>query len=204
MSVLDDISLTYESGKIYGLAGENGAGKTTLFDCMTNLTPHEGEVEHPKQTTLGYLPAECFFYPLVTGREYIEFCLRACGKKISAESISETTAVGFQLPLDRYASEYSTGMKKKPAIFGIFLQDHDVFLLDEPFNGMDLYGCIRLKRLICQMAKEMQKTFIVSSHQMEVLNDMCDAIHYLHNGRIAKTFTDTSVEEIERFILENE
>ena len=81
MSVLDDISLTYESGKIYGLAGENGAGKTTLFDCMANLTPHEGEVEHPKQTTLGYLPAECFFYPLVTGREYIEFCLRACGKK---------------------------------------------------------------------------------------------------------------------------
>lgn len=201
VTVLKDISLTYEKGLVYGLAGENGAGKTTLFNCMANLTSYKGEVKRPASTTLGYLPAECFFYSLITGREYIEFCLRACGKKISEEYIDRINGKEFQLPLDRYASEYSTGMKKKLAIFALLLQDHDIYLLDEPFNGMDLSGCIRLKRLIVRLAEEERKTFIVSSHQIEVLHKMCTTLHYLHDGHIERTFTYESVEEIEQFIL---
>ena len=113
LKVLNCISLTYEQGKIYGLAGENGAGKTTLFRCLTGLLPYEGTIRKRKEVKVGYLPAECYFYSLITAREYIEFCLKAYGEQLSRTRLDEINEEVFHLPLDRYASAYSTGMKKK-------------------------------------------------------------------------------------------
>ena len=176
LKVLDCISLTYEQGKIYGLAGENGAGKTTLFRCLTGLLPYEGTIRKRKEVKVGYLPAECYFYSLITAREYIEFCLKAYGEQLSRTRLDEINEEVFHLPLDRYASAYS--------------------------NGVDLKGCILLKNLIRRI-KEQQKTVIVSSHQLASLHELCDAIHYLCEGKIIKEFTSEPIEEIERFILES-
>lgn len=74
--VLRDLSVTYEPGKIYGLAGENGAGKTTLFNCVMGLTSYEGEIRKPAHLFVGYLPADNHFYTLVTGQEYLDFVSR--------------------------------------------------------------------------------------------------------------------------------
>ena len=163
LKVLNCISLTYEQGKIYGLAGENGAGKTTLFRCLTGLLPYEGTIRKRKEVKVGYLPAECYFYSLITAREYIEFCLKAYGEQLSRTRLDEINEEVFHLPLDRYASAYSTGMKKKLAFLALYLQHPDVYILDEPFNGVDLKGCILLKNLLRRI-KEQQKTVIVSSH----------------------------------------
>ena len=195
-------SYTYEQGKIYGLAGENGAGKTTLFRCLTGLLPYEGTIRKRKEVKVGYLPAECYFYSLITAREYIEFCLKAYGEQLSRTRLDEINEEVFHLPLDRYASAYSTGMKKKLAFLALYLQHPDVYILDEPFNGVDLKGCILLKNLIRRI-KEQQKTVIVSSHQLASLHELCDAIHYLCEGKIIKEFTSEPIEEIERFILES-
>lgn len=89
LKVLNCISLTYEQGKIYGLAGENGAGKTTLFRCLTGILPYEGTIRKGKEVKVGYLPAECYFYSLITGREYIEFCLKAYGEQLSRTRLDE-------------------------------------------------------------------------------------------------------------------
>ncbi len=109
----------------------------------------------------------------------------------------------FRLPLDRYASEYSTGMQKKLGFMAVYLQDPDLYILDEPFNGIDLKGCIRMKHLISYL-KAQWKTVILSSHRLDVLHEVCDSIHYLREGRLLKGFACGSVEEIERFILNEE
>ncbi len=203
LKVLDDVSLVCDFGKVYGLVGDNGAGKTTLFRCLTGMTSYEGMIRKGDWVTVGYLPADNFFYPLVTGYEYIAFCLRAYGKKVGRKQIDYLNANMFHLPLDRYASEYSTGMQKKLGFMAVYLQDPDLYILDEPFNGIDLKGCIRMKHLISYL-KAQWKTVILSSHRLDVLHEVCDSIHYLREGRLLKGFACGSVEEIERFILNEE
>lgn len=200
--VLDGLSVAYKSGKVYGLIGDNGAGKTTLFDCMLGLTrPDGGEIVKTPGLRVGYLPAEPFFYSLVTAHEYLEFCLKAKGRKIDNGRIEELNRL-FKLPLGRYASTYSTGMKKKLALMALLLQDNDLYVLDEPFNGVDLYGVIHLKNIIGTLKAE-GKTVVVSSHQISVLHELCDNIDYLACGIIARRFENENVTEIENCLMED-
>lgn len=197
--VLQNLSVAYESGMIYGLVGENGAGKTTLFSCIMGIADYEGSIQKAPGISIGYLPAENHFYTLITGQEYLDFCLKAKGKIIEKIKIEEANEV-FQLPLQRYASEYSTGMKKKLALMALLLQDNDLYILDEPFNGVDLYGCIQLKKIIRSL-KANGKTILLSSHQISILRELCDCIDYLNHHTIAQRYTHESVEEIEKSIL---
>lgn len=64
--VLNGLNLSYENGHIYGLVGENGAGKTTMFNCIMRLTEYDGEITRCKDVSVGYMPADSFFYPLIT------------------------------------------------------------------------------------------------------------------------------------------
>lgn len=197
--VLQNLSVAYESGMIYGLVGENGAGKTTLFSCIMGIADYEGSIQKAPGISIGYLPAENHFYTLITGQEYLDFCLKAKGKIIEKIKIEEANEV-FQLPLQRYASEYSTGMKKKLALMALLLQDNDLYILDEPFNGVDLYGCIQLKKIIRSL-KTNGKTILLPSHQISILRELCDYIDYLNHHSIAKRYIHESVEEIEKSIL---
>ena len=87
----------------------------------------------------------------------------------------------LDLPLDQYASTYSTGMKKKLAITAILLQENDYFILDEPFNGVDIHSNIILTELILRL-KELDKIVLISSHIFSTLSDTCDEIHLLRKG----------------------
>jgi ABC-2 type transport system ATP-binding protein len=197
--VLDKLSVSYESGKIYGLVGENGAGKTTLFNCIMGVTDYDGEIRKSSRMAVGYMPAENFFYSLITGKEYLEFCIKAKGKKMDAEAIDSLNKI-FQLPMERFALDYSTGMKKKLALMALLLQENDLYILDEPFNGVDLYGCIQLKRIIREL-KDKGKTVIISSHLINTLHELCDEIDFLDNHTIRKRYIQASVDEIEQDIL---
>ncbi|WP_455667386.1 ABC transporter ATP-binding protein [Phocaeicola sp.] len=198
--VLNGIHLNYESGNIYGLVGENGAGKTTLFNCIMGMYDYTGNIIKDKALNIGYLSASAFFYSQITGLEHLEFCMRAKGLGIDADAIKHSNEI-FQLPLDRYAAEYSTGMKKKLAFMALLLQDNDVYILDEPFNGVDLKGCILMKKLIREL-KEEGKTVIVSSHLISSLREICDMIHYLYDGIIYKEYRQETTAEIEQDILQ--
>lgn len=199
--VLDNLSVSYESGKIYGLVGENGAGKTTLFNCIMGVTNYDGWIMKSSPMTIGYMPAESYFYSLITGNEYLEFCIKAKGKKMDSKAINSLNKV-FQLPLERFASDYSAGMKKKLALMSLLLQDNDLYILDEPFNGIDLCGCIQLKRIICEL-KDKGKTFIISSHLINMLHELCDEIDFLDGHTIRKRYIQASIDEIEQDILDS-
>ena len=198
---LDNVCLSFDEGRIYGVVGENGAGKSTLFRCLTNLENYDGEVEIDAGLSVGYLSDTPFYYTYVTGREYIEFCMKASGKVLDKAALEEINS-HFRLPLDKYATRYSLGMKKQLAIMALMLQEPDVVILDEPFNGLDVVGTLILKKWFKEL-KSRQKTVIFSSHIISSLTDISDEIHYIHAGKLIRSFNgNVSAEEIEALIAE--
>ena len=182
--VLNNINIQFDNGKVYGIVGENGAGKTTLFRCIAGLEKYEGEIIselNPLKNYLGLLLTEPFFFTKITGKEYIRLLCNARKKEVS--NIDDKNI--FDLPLNQYASTYSTGMKKKLALLAILLQDNQYFILDEPFNGVDIHSNIIIIDLIHKL-KALGKTVIISSHIFSTLSDTCDEIYLLKDGQIVK------------------
>lgn len=199
VTVLNNLSVSYSQRHIYGLVGENGAGKTTFFNCIMGFLDYDGNIEKHADLRIGFMPAEPFFYPMISAYEHIEFCLKAKGVVVNRDEIGEMNQL-FDLPLSRYASKFSTGMKKKLAFMSLLLQKNDLVILDEPFNGVDLRGGINMRKII-KSEKEKGRTFIISSHQIASLHEICDSIDFLANHCILKHYTDEPVEVIEEDIL---
>lgn len=182
--VLNNINLTVEAGKVIGIVGENGSGKTTLFKCIAGLEPYNGKVSSaikPLKDTLGFLQTDPFFFPKITGREYLQLLCNA--RKIKNVNFDARNL--FSLPLQQYASTYSTGMKKKLALTGILLQNNKYFILDEPFNGVDIQSNMMITEII-QKLRQLEKTILISSHIFSTLKDTCDEIQLLKEGAFQK------------------
>lgn len=178
--VLKDINLTLEAGKIYGIVGRNGSGKTTLFRCLTGLEYYHGKIESelsPLKNHIGLLQTDPYFLDKITGREYLQLFCNARHKT----GIDFDQQNAFDLPLDQYANQYSTGMKKKLALMAILLQDNQILILDEPYNGVDIQSNIVINEII-QRLKNKGKTLLIASHIFSTLNDCCDEIHLLEEG----------------------
>lgn len=199
-TALCDINCAFEKGHVYGFIGENGAGKSTLFRCIMKIEKYKGEVNIAPNTSIGYLDDTPYFYSFVTGKEYLEFCLKAKRIPINDSKIEELNTK-FQLPLHRYASNYSLGMKKRLVLMALILEDNDLNVMDEPFNGLDLAGTIILKQWI-QQVKHENKTIVLSSHIISSLTDICDEISYIHASRIVDHYQNKSADEIEADIAE--
>ena len=187
--VLKNINSHFSKGKVFGIVGENGAGKTSLFNCITGLQDCNGSIQStysPLKNVTGFLQTEPYFFAKITGREYVQLLCNARG-------ITTTNFDGnniFDLPLDQYAATYSTGMKKKLALTAILLQQNQLFILDEPFNGVDIHSNILITEIIHRL-KSLGKTILISSHIFSTLQATCDEIHLLVNG----TFTRKVLKE---------
>ncbi|MEZ4799745.1 MAG: ATP-binding cassette domain-containing protein [Flavobacteriales bacterium] len=193
--VLKNINIEFDKGKVYGIVGENGAGKTTLFRCIADLENYEGEIIsnlNPIKNHLGLLLTEPFFFQKITGKEYIQLICNA--RKMELTDIENKNI--FDLPLNQYASTYSTGMKKKLALTAILLQGNDFFILDEPFNGVDIQSNIIITAIIHQL-KALEKTVIISSHIFSTLSDTCDEIHLLDKGSFIRSVQKTDFQALE-------
>ena len=118
-----------------------------------------------------------FFFSKITGKEYIRLLCNA--RDINPGDIDGRNI--FDLPLNQYASTYSTGMKKKLALTAILMQENQVFIFDEPFNGVDIQSNIIIEKIIHKL-KALGKTVIISSHIFSTLSDTCDEIHLLKEG----------------------
>ena len=193
--VLFDIDLLFEKGKVYGIVGENGAGKTTLFNCISGLESHDGSIDSewiPLKDHLGLLQTIPYYFSKITGREYIQLLCNA--RKVIIKDIDARNI--FDLPLDQYASTYSTGMKKKLALNAILLQQNDVYILDEPFNGVDIQSNMIIVSII-EKLKSLGKLVLISSHIFSTLQDTCDELFLLREGRIVKRVMPESFTSLE-------
>jgi len=194
--VLKNISLQFMTGRVYGIVGENGAGKTTLFRCIAGLEDYQGEITSelkPLKNHLGLLLTEPFFFSKITGEEYIRLLCNARNRNV--DTIKEKNI--FDLPLNQYASTYSTGMKKKLAITAILLQENDYFIFDEPFNGVDIQSNLILTELIHKL-KELNKIVLISSHIFSTLSETCDEIHLFKKGDQVKTVSKIEFGNLEK------
>ena len=193
--VLNSIDLVFKKGKVYGIVGENGAGKTTMFRCIAGLENYNGkitsDVDHLKDH-LGLLLTEPYFFSKITGKEYIR--LLANARQIELKDIDNKNI--FDLPLNQYASTYSTGMKKKLALTAILLQQNDFFILDEPFNGVDIQSNLVITEIIKEL-KKLDKTVIISSHIFSTLADTCDEIYLMKSGEIHKKVMQADFKNLE-------
>ncbi len=193
--VLSKIDLELTAGSIHGIVGENGAGKTTLFRCIAGLEDHTGEVKTSLpnlKNLLGFLPTNPHFLSRITGWEYLKLMCVARG--IKEEGFDHKNI--FDLPLNQYAETYSTGMKKKLALLAILLQHNEIFILDEPFNGVDIQSNMLISKIMMEL-KAKRKLVLISSHIFSTLREQCDEIHLLKEGRIAQTATGENFDALD-------
>jgi ABC-2 type transport system ATP-binding protein len=202
-AILKELNLTIQKGSVHGLVGLNGSGKTTLFNTLYGLLKHQkGEIifdDKPLITNhIAYLETQNYFYSFLTGGEYLEI-FKTQNPSFDIKSWNYL----FQLPLNQFIDEYSTGMKKKLAFIAILSLDKPILLLDEPFNGLDMESNQQLKLIIRQL-REKGKTILITSHIMESLTSICDEISYLKEGKIEFTATKSEFEGLEnRIFTEN-
>ena len=195
-NVLQNLSLEIEEGIILGILGKNGAGKTTLFESLYQSQKYNGEILWQSQKLLresiSYLETENYFYPYITGREYLSY--------FAKDKLPKTIELAekFQLPLDKYVQYYSSGMKKKLALIGMLMLDKPINILDEPFNGVDFEGVHLLYDIIREL-KQSNKMVIISSHIIETLFHTCDRIVTLENGIISNIFEKADFEKLRHF-----
>lgn len=194
--ILKGINLSMETGKIHGFAGLNGAGKTTLLNALYSFVqPTTGTILYQdaplQRKEIGYLEAESYFYPYISGSEYLE--LFPAG---TADFKLEDWSQLFQLPLHDITESYSTGMKKKLALLAVLKMNKPILIMDEPFNGLDLEGAHLLSRLLLSL-REKGRTILITSHIYETLTSVCDSIHYLQNGVITASYAKDQFETLQ-------
>ena len=194
--VIDNISADFPLNRIYGIIGLNGAGKTTLFNCLSGiLKPNAGQVtinnQPLSQKDIAYLETTNLFYSRITGNEYLNI-FRATNKNFNLQALQSL----LQLPLDDLIETYSTGMKKKLALLAALKQEKSIFLLDEPFNGLDM-GTNKMLETTINILKQKGKTIFLSSHILEPLLTVCDSIYLLEKGTFSRTFSKDEFNRIE-------
>lgn len=186
--ILQNINISFEEHLTHGIVGLNGSGKTTFFNILSGfLASDEGSITLSgaaiKKNDIAYIDAESFFYPKLTAVEFLSVF-----PKTNAAYNEVELAKVFDLPLDEFIDSYSTGMKKKLLIISQLKEDKKVFILDEPFNGLDIESNKTLQ-LIIELLNKKQKTIFIASHIIEPLYTICQKIHHLKNKHFVKSYS---------------
>ena len=200
VDVLDGLSLHLAAGAVHGIAGLNGAGKSTLLDVIAGLhRPRRGTLTlggRPLQRSdVAYLPVASYFYPQITGREYLGVFLASRGASRARFAVDDWAEL-LAVPIDRVTDDYSAGMRRKLALIGAIALGRPVLLLDEPSNTLDFVTSDVLARLLRELAAAGQ-VVALTSHVGDTLA-MCDQLHRLHAGRVVETYEASELHRLLR------
>ena len=191
--VLNDISLSFDSGKIYGLVGRNGSGKSMLLKTICGFVkPDKGYVKvdgediyknntFPKKTAA--LIERPNYLPDLTGYENLKM-LASINKIIGDKEILNTLEkVNLLEEKDKKFKKYSLGMKQKLGIAQVLMENPDIMIFDEPFNGLEEESVKKIRKLLLEEKKK-DKLIIIATHIKEDINELCDVIYRVDNGKI--------------------
>lgn len=193
--ILKDIHVTFESGQIHGIVGRNGSGKTMLMKCICGFVkPDKGQIfvdekevgkdmDFPEN--MGIIIETPGFIPYYSGYKNLKL-LADLNKKIGAEKIRETMElVGLEPGLRRHVRKYSLGMRQRLGIAQAIMEEPDLLVLDEPFNGLDEDGVNEMRKVFLKL-KEQGKNIILASHNKEDIDILCDTVHEMKKGEITE------------------
>jgi ABC-2 type transport system ATP-binding protein len=196
VAAVDGVDLEVPRGSFFGFLGPNGAGKSTTIRILTGLIPADsGTVEilglHLPQDELeikkriGLVPDESLLFDRLTGAEFLEFVGRMYGLD-RATAIERATGLLELLELanDRkIIGEYSKGMRKRVAMAASLIHHPELFLMDEPFEGVDAVGARLMKDILIDQVRRGATVFL-TSHVLEVVERLCDRIAIINHGTI--------------------
>ena len=178
--IFKNIEVSIPENGIYGFVGKNGEGKTTFFKCLLGLTNYDGSILLNSQklilNKIAWCATEPDLYDELTATEFYDFYCELTNSKKSSQNLL------FEVPENQLIKSFSTGMKKKTYLNAIFQNDYQIYILDEPFNGLDLES----NYILMNFLKEKSKTAIVliSSHILEILYTNCQSIYVIKDKNI--------------------
>lgn len=196
-TAVDSIDLNVPRGELFGFLGPNGAGKTTTLRMIAGiLRPTGGSVriggvdlaQDPMsaKAKLGFIPDRPFIYEKLTGAEFLRFVAGLYGQEgaLVERRLSELLAL-FDLEewRDELVESYRNGMRQKLIISSAFIHRPEVIVVDEPMVGLDPKSVRILKDLFREYARR-GNTIMMSTHTLEVAENLCDRIAIIHGGRI--------------------
>lgn len=192
-TVLDCVNLSLEKNKIYGFVGINGSGKTMLFRAISGLIkPTSGTVfvdnveiksgQHPEK--LGLLIENADFWNELSAFENLNVLNSMSESKLSKEEIfSLIDEFGLDSKSEKPYGAFSLGMKQKLRLIQAFMNNPDLIILDEPTNALDEQSVLNLRKKILREKKD-GKTILIASHSKEEIEELCDEIIYMEDGKI--------------------
>jgi ABC-2 type transport system ATP-binding protein len=200
------IDLEIAAGSFAGLVGPNGAGKTTSLSMMTGLLrPDAGQIlingldvwaDPPAaKAIIGVVPAEARLFDRLSGEELLEYAGRLRGLPVGeARSRAAQLLDVLDLTADakRLVADYSTGMRKKAALGCALIHNPSVLFLDEPLEGVDPVSADAIRRMLTNYVGS-GSTVLFSSHVMELVEQVCDHVSIISQGRIVATGTTEQV-----------
>lgn len=194
--ILKDVTLHIKKGKITGLVGRNGCGKTMLMKCITGFVkPTEGEVifnekkigedvDFPDNT--GIIIETPSFIPYYSGRKNL-LELASLKRKIGKSEVDEVLKkVGLYEARNKMVRKYSLGMRQRLGIAQALMENPEVFILDEPMNGLD-NECVGMVRGILADLRKAGRTILLVSHNAEDIRVLCDDIYEMDKGMICQS-----------------
>ncbi|MBQ8790421.1 MAG: ABC transporter ATP-binding protein [Ruminiclostridium sp.] len=195
-SILKNINLTFDKGKIHGLIGRNGSGKTMLMKCICGFVkPTSGEIkvngeivgkdcDFPKN--MGIIIETPGFIPYYSGYKNLKL-LADLNKKADKNKIRDTMKkVGLDPDLKRHVRKYSLGMRQRLGLAQAIMEDPEILILDEPFNGLDKDGVKDMRTYLLDL-KERGKTILIASHNSEDISVLCDTVQEMDKGEVLQS-----------------
>ncbi len=192
-TVLNDVTVSFEDGKIHGLVGRNGSGKTMLMKCICGyVRPDQGcvtvneqqvgaDIEFPP--SMGLMLETPGFLPQFSGRFNLSM-LYAIRNRSNPKAIRKAMeTVGLEPDSRKHVGHYSLGMRQRLGIAQALMESSDLLILDEPFNGLDEAGVHDIRSLLIKLREE-GKTIILSSHYAQDIDMLCDTVHEMTSGTI--------------------
>ncbi len=194
---LDGLSLTVESGQVFGFLGANGAGKTTTLKLLMRLIYPTGGTarilgrdisDTAMHARIGYLPENPYFYDYLTAREFLNYCAQLFGQD-SAARTQRTDELLARVNLekkswDKQLRKFSKGMLQRVGMAQALVNDPEIVFLDEPMSGLDPVGRREVRDLIASLRAQ-GKTVFMCSHILSDIEVLCDNVAILKGGRLA-------------------
>ena len=194
-TVLNQVSVDFEQGKVHGLIGRNGSGKTMLMKCICGIVPVTSgrisvngkvigkDVDIPEN--VGVIIETPGFLPNYSAYNNLKFLAKIKNKIGANEIKAAIKSVGLNPDDKKHVGKYSLGMRQRLGLAQAIMENPDLLILDEPMNGLDKDGVADMREYLLDL-KSQGKTILIASHSAEDIDVLCDTVCEMDKGKLVK------------------